>query len=233
MSSFRWRAAVYGAGVTFMALFGGLALGVAVGNLVFNTLPGHSLTNPSTINVLIAALFALAGFLSGSALWGYLIGRLARSQETRRMALAGALGFGPITIAVALGLQVLEPIAVESLGAMFPIHRLFTFFFVPSAFLIAGISAFVIGIGLRERLLARQLFWQVGLAAALGFLVVNLAMELAGWQVGGPGAGERATMVTVLAVGDVAAAICGGAVLGLRVAPRVVMTRTGTQPQPL
>ncbi len=227
----QWRSALYGAGITILALFGGLALGVLVGNLVFNSLPGHSVMNPSSWHVFLAALPAVAGFIAGSALWGVWMGRAARSHETKRMALAGVLGFAPITLIVGLGLQVLEPIAVEQLGAIFPIHRLFTFFFVPSAFLIAGVSSYAIGIGLREPILARQLFWQVGLAAALGFLVVNVVMELAGWQVGAPGADERATMVTVLAVGDFAAAICGGAVLGLRVIPQTILNRGDTQPQ--
>lgn len=227
MQIHQWRPAFYGAGITFLALFGGLAVGVLVGNLVFNSLPGHSFSNPSSLHVFLAALPALAGFIAGSALWGIWIGRMAHSHETRRMALAGVIGFAPITLLVGIGLQILEPIAVEKLGALFPIHRLFTLFFVPGAFLIAGVSAYAIGLGLRERGLARQLFWQVGLAAALGFFVVNMMMELAGWQVGGPGAEERATMVTVLAVGDLAAAICGGGVLGLLLGQRVERVSVG------
>ena len=38
---------------------------------------------------------------------------------------------------------------------------------------------------------------RVGLTAGLAFLAVNLGMEALGWQVGGPGAAERATMLTV------------------------------------
>ena len=47
--------------------------------------------------------------------------------------------------------------------------------------------------------------------AALAFLAVNLGMEALGWQVGGPGAEERATMLTVLFVSSLGAALAGGA----------------------
>jgi hypothetical protein len=213
-----WQAALRGAGITILALLGGTILGVALGELVFNLLPGHSIMNPNPVHILTAALPATIGFLAGSALWGIWMGRLAQVRETRRMAIAGMLGFAPITIGLALLLNALEPIAVDQLGAQVPVHRLFTFFFVPMAFLIAGTSAFALGIGLRDRALARRLFWQVGLAAGLAFLVVNLLMESSGWVVGAPGAAERATMVTVLFVGDLGAAIVGGGVLGVLLA---------------
>jgi hypothetical protein len=59
---------------------------------------------------------------------------------------------------------------------------------------------------------------RVGLTAALAFLAINLGMEVLGWQVGGPGAEERATMLTVLLVSNLGAALAGGAVLGLTLA---------------
>jgi hypothetical protein len=68
--------------------------------------------------------------------------------------------------------------------------------------------------GLRDAALAISLLWRVGLAAALAFLAVNLAMEAAGWVVGGPRAAERFTMLTVMFAGDLGAALAGGAVLG-------------------
>jgi hypothetical protein len=39
-------------------------------------------------------------------------------------------------------------------------------------------------------------------------------MESLGWVMGAPNAAERATMVTVLALGNITAAITGGAVMG-------------------
>jgi hypothetical protein len=49
-------------------------------------------------------------------------------------------------------------------------------------------------------------------------LCVNLGLEALGWQVGGPGAAARATMLTVLFVSNLGAALAGGAMLGLRLA---------------
>lgn len=205
---------VQGATLTVVTLVGGLLLGVIVGSLVFNTLPGHSILTPNAIHISLAALPAFAGFLGGSALWGLGLGRMAGATNARRMALAGMLGFAPITLVLGLGLSAVEPYVVERLGALFPIHRLFTFMFVPSAFLIAGLSAGAIGLGLSDRPLAARLLWRVGLTAALAFLVVNLALEALGWVVGAPGAAERATMLTVMFSGNLAAAVTGGAVMG-------------------
>lgn len=212
------RALALGAGMTIVSLVGGLLIGLMLGSLVFDTLAGHTFLNPNPLYMFIAALPALAGFIGGSALWGIWMGRLANSRETTRMALAGALGFAPIALGMALLLQLLEPIAVEKLGAQFPLHRLFTFFFVPTAFLIASVSAFAIGIGLRDRALAMRLFWRVGLTAALAFLATNVVMEASGYVVGAPGAAERATMLTVLFAGNFVAALAGGAVMGATLA---------------
>ena len=199
---------------TVITLFGGLLLGLLVGDLVFRLIPGSSVENVKVGHAAVAALPALAGFLLGSAAWGVRMGRLAGSEETGRMARAGMLGFAPITILLAALLGVAEPQIVNSFGGGVPIHRIFTLLFVPSAFLIAGLSAFAIGVGLRNRKLAFSLLWQVGLAAALTFLLINLTMESLGWVVGAPGAAQRATMITVMAAGNLGAALAGGAILG-------------------
>ena len=208
------RAALYGALITIFSLFGGLLLGVVVGNVVFELMPGHNFQNLNPVHVLLAAIPALVGFLAGSALWGVLMGYLAHANDRRRMALAGALGFAPTTLGLGIALQVLEPIALEQFGAVIPLYRLFTLLFVLTAFLIAGVSAWAIGIGLQSKSLAVSLLWRVGFAAAVAFLVVNLVMESAGWVVGAPRAAERFTMLTVMFVGNLGAAVVGGAMMG-------------------
>lgn len=207
------RTMVYGAGVTIFALFGGLLLGVIVGNIVFELTPGHTFQPLNPIQIVLPSLVALAGFFAGGAAWGILMGRLARATDRRRMAIAGALGFAPITLVLALLLQVIEPIALEQFGTVVPLHRLFTLLFVPTAFLIAGVSAWAIGIGLRDQTLAKSLLWRIGLVGAITFLIINLVMESAGWVVGAPRAAERFTMLTVMFVGDLGAAIVGGALM--------------------
>jgi hypothetical protein len=205
---------VYGAVVTVSSLFGGLLLGFVVGDVIFGLVSGHSFQNIDPIHVVLAAIPALIGFLVGSAIWGVLMGQLAHANDRRSLAWAGALGFAPITLTLALTLQVVEPIALERFGAVIPLHRLFTLLFVPTAFLIAGVSAWAIGMGLHDHALAKSLMWRVGLVAAITFLMINLGMESAGWVVGAPQAAERFTMLTVLFVGNLGAAMVGGAVMG-------------------
>ena len=200
---------------TVVTLFGGLGLGLLAGSLVFHLIPGSSVTDVKLGHAAIAATPAVVGFLTGGAVWGARMGQIAGSDRPRRMAWAGLLGFGPITALLALGLGLAEPFIVGQFARMGqPIHRVFTLLFVPSAFLIAGISAWAVGVGLQDRPLARTLFWRVGLTAGVTFLIINLVMESAGWVVGAPGAAARATMVTVLAVGNIGAALVGGGVLG-------------------
>jgi hypothetical protein len=210
------RRAAQSALATVTLLFGGLILGLLTGDIVFRLIPGSSVEDVQLHHAAIAAVPALLGFLVGGAAWGVTMGRLAGSRKTRRMALAGIVGFAPITIVLAVGLGVGEPVIVARAGDALPIHRIFTLLFVPSAFLIAGISTFAIGLGLGNRSLAVTLFWRVGLAAAAAFLFVNLVMEALGWVVGAPGAAARATMLTVMGLGNIAAALVGGALLGRR-----------------
>ena len=212
--SYYFNSALRGAKLTLFTRLGGLLLGLVIGDLVFHLLPGHNLDNPSLAHMTIAALPALGGFLAGGATWGISMGRLAGAPDTRRMACAGLLGFAPITITLAIGLSIIETMANTSFLAQLPIHRLFTVLFVPAAFLIAGISSWSIGIGLKDNLLARGLFWQVGLTAGITFLAINVIMEATGWVIGAPGAAQRLTMITVLALSLLGTALAGGGMLG-------------------
>jgi hypothetical protein len=205
-----WRGAI----LTVITLFGGLLVGLAAGSITFHFIPGSSVTNVNPGHAAIAAVPALIGFLAGGAAWGMAMGRLAGAAGSRRLAWAGLLGFGPLAIILAAGLSFAEPPLVARYGASTGIHRIFTLLFVPTAFLIAGVSAGALGLGLRDKTLAFSLFWRVGLTAAFTFLLINLAMEAAGWVVGAPGAAERATMLTVMAAGNLGAALAGGGVLG-------------------
>jgi hypothetical protein len=216
MPGSRLRTALYGGLLTVVALLGGVALGIAFGSVTFNLLPGHSQASPAPAHMAVAVAPALGAFLLGSALWGMWIGRLVGHSDRGRLARAGMLGFAPITLGLIFLLQFLEPIAVGSFAGQLPIHRIFTLFFVPTAFLIAGVGAWAVGRTVSSAAAARDLFWQVGVAAALAFLVVNLLMEALGWQVGGPNAAARATMLTVMFAGNAGAALAGGAWLGWR-----------------
>ncbi len=172
---------------------------------------------PEPLTYTLAALVASASTLSGSALWGVGMSHLAGFPASWRVAWAGILGFTPITLLLSIGLQATEPIVFR---INLPLHRIFTLLFVPSAFLIASASSLALGWALGQGRAAARLALCVGLAAALAFLAINLSMEALGWQVGGPGAEARMTMVTVLFVSNLGAALVSGAVLGMTLAIR-------------
>jgi hypothetical protein len=202
--------------LTVITLFGGLTLGLVSGAVLFHILPESNVIHPSLLHMTIAAIPALFGFLLGGAAWGTSMSKLAGKPSSRRLAWAGMLGFAPITMALAVGLSVVEGMSSRGFMAQIPTHRLFTILFVPAAFLIAGTSAWAIGMGLKEHYLAKWFFLRVGLASAGTFLAINLIMESSGWVVGGPGAAERTTMITVLVLGNLGAALVGGGVMGWR-----------------
>jgi hypothetical protein len=205
------RAALYGAVVTTVGLVGSLLLAIAAGNAIRATLAG---TAAERVGTALATLCALVALGLGAAVWGVFLGRLTEAAEPKRMAWAGVLGFVPVVLVAGFGLLALEPLALHRWGDHVPLYRLFTLLFVPTAGVIAGVGALALGLGLRDRPLARALAWRAALGATLAFLVVNLTMEALGWRVGAPGAAERLTMVTVLSVSDLGAAIVAGAVVG-------------------
>jgi hypothetical protein len=131
------------------------------------------------------------------------------------MVLAGALGFGPTLIVVALLLSLGEVLLVEQGGGSeLPIYIVYTMIFVPAAFVVAGVGSGSMGAAMAGARRGIGIGFRSGLAGGLAFLGVNVLMEALGWQVGAPGAVQRATMVTVTIVGSLAAALAGGASLG-------------------
>ena len=104
-----------------------------------------------------------------------------------------------------------------------PIHIVYGMLFVPAAFFVAAASAWIVGVGLRRTAgEQRTLALTTGLSAAGAYCLVYLLMDLAGWKVGAPDAGKRATMLVVTGLGSLAAALAGGAAIGAVVAPRSV-----------
>jgi hypothetical protein len=210
----RVGAILKGAGGTVLSLFGGTLMGLLLGEAVFQILPGHQIEDPRPTSIILAAIPAIGGVLIGGAAWGVLMGRIARSSEKRRLALAGALGFAPITILLAFALLTTEASVSQALGPGFPVHRLFTIAFTSCASLIAGVSTWAIGRALRLPGGGPRLALSVAIASAVGFLGVNLTMEAAGWVVGAPRAAERATMLTVMFSGMLGAGLLAGGLLG-------------------
>jgi hypothetical protein len=206
-SAIVWRSALS----TTATLVGGLLVGVLTGSLVHFGLPGSM---AEAWRVGIAVVPALGGTLAGGALWGRVMAGLTGSRETHRMIWAGGLSFGPAVILAALVLSALEVTLVEQGRAKLPLHIVFTLIFVPAASFVAASGGLALGIALRNRQLAARLALSTGLVGGLAFLAINLMMYALGWVVGAPGAAQRATMITVLMMSSLGAALTGGAVIG-------------------
>ena len=211
------RTILWGGLATAFILIPGVIVGVAVGQGVIGLLPGHS----GDLNLALAAIAVLVGLLPAGALWGWALSRITHAASGRRLAVAGGIGFAPTTVVVVLALTFFENVFVEQRqGPDLPIHNIFTMLFVPAAAILAGVTAFALGIGAQTVAAAARLAVTCGLSAGLAFLVVNLALDGLGWRVGAPGAEQRATMLTTALLGNLAAAFAGGAVIGRTLARR-------------
>ena len=198
--------------LTAVILIPGAILGLAAGGAVNQTLPGNP-TDP--IKLALTALSGFIGMFVGGAVWGWSISRVTRAGAGRRMAVASGIGFALTTIVVVLTLGFLEDLVVEQQrGPQLPIHNVFTLLFVPAAAIITGASGAALGFGMRDQALAGRLGWMCALGGGCAFLVVNLTLDGLGFRVGAAGAAERATMITTTLLGNLAAAMAGGAVIG-------------------
>jgi hypothetical protein len=199
-------------------LFGGIFVGMALGVAVGSPTPGaFHMTRNVAAGVIAIACMTVAGVA-----WARRLAAMVAATDLRRAGWAGALSFGPAVMVAGLVLTVLEQRIVErGGGGSFPIHILYGMLFVPAAFFVAAASAWIVGVGLRRTAgEQRTLALTTGLAAASAYFLVYLLMDLAGWKVGAPDAGKRATMLVVTGLGSLAAALGGGAASGFAVVPR-------------
>ncbi len=211
------RTSVTCARISAIYLLGGLALGLGLA-LPVNAVPIHA---PQTIKTVLSGVVMLTALTFAGVGWGRALGRRYGWTDSRKAGRAAGFAFGPTLLVVAILLALLEPLVLEAAG--FPIHVVFTLMFVPAAFLVAAVSTGAVVATVADRRHALRAAVQTGAGAAAGFLIANVLMDLMGWRVGAPGAAERATMLTVSLVGTLAAALAGGAVLG------VALDRVGRQ----
>ncbi|MBI3764000.1 MAG: hypothetical protein HY260_19325 [Chloroflexi bacterium] len=200
------------ASVVFLA--GPTAMPLAAA-LLSSKLPslGHSIDSSGAAQAAFA-LVSISLIFGGGAFWGWTLGKLSGSGHARRLAVAGSLGWGLSTIVVGFALGTLEE-SIARLVPNLPIHNLFTMLFTPAVFVITGVTGIALGIAMRDRRAGVALGWRAGLVAALAFAAVDLILDSLGVRVGGPNAAESATMLRVLTLGNVGAAIAGGATTGL------------------
>lgn len=197
--------------VTPLTLAGGLALGLVTAGLLFESINVHV---SGLVSGLVALPVLLVMLFGGGAAWGYAIARLVNG-EAKKLARAGALTYGGAVILVGIVLELLFGlISVVGRDMRLPIHVAFTIVFVPSAGIIAALCTRSLAGALGWEAMKSSLALYSGLAASVGFLVVNMIMLALGWQVGGPGAAERLTMITVMLTSNAGAALVGGAAMG-------------------
>jgi hypothetical protein len=218
------RVALLSALAAGLCLVGSLLLPFAIALMVGQSMGNP--TNPPRAFVVAMILLTLVSLISGSAAWGIALARIAGYSRPRRLALAGALSYGPATLAAAYLLGRIEPIVVEGAPGL-PIHVLFSLLFVPTVFVVVAVTGIAIGIALQDRRVGASTALVGGLAAALAFLIVDLLLDSLGMRVGAPRAAESATMIKVLAIGDLGAALAGSAVIGVILARHVAVQQAG------
>jgi hypothetical protein len=156
--------------------------------------------------------------------WGRHMARLIGLGDERRIAWATGLAVGPSVMLVGVSLALAETGLVEqSANRGLPIHVIYSFLFVPAAVLIAASGGAGLGFGARGARLGASLAVWSGLSGGLAFLIIDLLMDALGWRVGGPNAGQRATMLVVSTFGAIGTALAAGAALGHR------LTRTSVR----
>jgi hypothetical protein len=182
---------------------------------------------PAILVVLLLASFGLTGWL-----WGRSLARMTVVPDARRVARASALAFGPLTLVTMYGLGQAEVRFVEQrIAGDVPIHVVFAILFTVAAFVVTFGMALAADWAANGPNSGIQTPLWAGLAAALAFLMADIAQDMLGRRVGAPGAERTATMLTVAFIGNIIAAYAGGAVMGWRLKAGKPAT-VAAQPRP-
>lgn len=157
-------------------------------------------------------IISLALFLFGG-LWARTLGRGMAVAPRRRMMLAGAFSHVALVLLAGVVLGRLEEDLVGAGNSPLPIHQLFTALFVPATALVCGGMSAAVGLAAGGRRLAGRLAWRGALAGAAAFFFANVIQDLLGRRVGGPNAAETATMISVMFIANICAALAMTAVI--------------------
>jgi hypothetical protein len=184
--------------------------------LLMSRLEGPLMTHipRAGVNAILFFLLLTVG-LGGGGLWGAGLARVM-SAEVKKLTQAGALTWGA-TVAVTglvLGLSQIPLAAIDRVLQVRD-HYLFLAAFVPAVGAAAAVDTRVmtgrLGFVEFKNAAARN----AGTAAALGFFATSLVLMYAfGWEVNGPRAGRDYSMVTIMLLCNLGAALAGGAAMG-------------------
>ncbi len=173
----------------------------------------------------------LLGWMAISGLWGRTLARLAGTGREGRMTAIGALTFLPaIFLAYALGSLIFDTSIIRGMDfERLPTYRQYPWVFVPSAFIVAGMSAFLLSVVAANWRAALRNAGLTGLISALVFWLVVIVMDAIGYRVGAIRPGLQPAlppMPFVTFTGTFFGALVGGGLLGallsLRTKPEVV-----------
>jgi hypothetical protein len=152
---------------------------------------------------------------AGGWMWGRTMASVAGVADRGRMSKAGAVGFGACSVGAALALLGGEQATQHALGMGNPlaVHSAFTLLDTIAVTAVAAIVSTLVARAAGAAPALARVVPRAASSAGLAALAVDVGMYILGWRIAAPHAAERMTMVTVLAVGSIAAAVAGTAVL--------------------
>jgi hypothetical protein len=194
-----WRSAISGLILTLGSLATGVVamrLGQAVGQLVGDA-----------VGRIVGAVLILLGLGMVGALWVRVLTRVAKVPHTRRLLIATAVVNALGTIALVMVLGALEEDLVENGHTTLAVHNLYTLLFVSAALISGAVMGTIVGLCVGGAQMALRLMWRGAFASAIAYLILNVLQDVLGRRVGGPNAGETATMITVTLVCNIGSAM--------------------------
>lgn len=165
-------------------------------------------------NYALPAVAMVVSLVCGGGLWGWGIARMTKT-DVKTMVKACALSWSLATFIVSGSLGI-SLTAITSFGYTLPMRYTYYYLliFFPLIGIVTGLNARTVINKLGYQELKNKVGTNVGLAAALGFLIVTLILQFGfGWEVGRPQSGKYA-MLTLMHWSNVGAALVGGSVLG-------------------
>jgi hypothetical protein len=200
--------------LTALTLAGSLVLSFTLVNWMVETF-GETEDLLEIIPRAFLVLFAIP--MAGGAAWGFGIALLMKA-DTKNLTKTGALTWGLSVLAAGLVLYIIMafgPQIMNLLPFSLSIHTFFNLLFVPTLGIVTALVVRKIIGALEMEDLKGTAGRNSGIAAALGFLIVSLVLQFGfGWEVGRPVPG-RYSMITIMHWGNFAAALAGGATMGV------------------
>lgn len=165
-------------------------------------------------NYALPAIAMVVCLVCGGGLWGWGIAHITKTDA--KILVKACVLLWSLTTFIVSGSLGISLTAITSFGYTLPIRYTYYFLLVilPLIGIVTGINARTVISKLGFKELRNKVGINVGLAAALGFLVVTLFLQFGlGWEVGRPQTGKYA-MLTILHWSNIGAALIGGSVLG-------------------